>query len=131
MSTQIKSRFSTPDVQAMTRDLRSLNLLGQKLANIYDINDKVYLFKFAIPGVTEKVVLLMETGIRFHTTKYAREKNELPSPFSMKLRRHLRNKRLTDIKQLGNDRVVDFKFGSGDTTNHIILELVCTIHRYF
>jgi predicted ribosome quality control (RQC) complex YloA/Tae2 family protein len=41
----------------------------------------------------------------------------------MKLRKYIRTKRLEDVRQLGVDRVVDFKFGSGDAVNHIILEL--------
>lgn len=106
----------------MVRDIRA-TLLGQRVANIYDLNDKTYLFKFAVPGKSEKILLLLESGVRFHTTKYARDKSDLPSPFAMKLRKHVRTKRLEDVKQLCNDRVVDLKFGSGDTANHIILEL--------
>jgi predicted ribosome quality control (RQC) complex YloA/Tae2 family protein len=68
-------------------------------------------------------MLLLESGVRFHTTKYARDKNDMPSPFAMKLRKFIRTKRLEDIRQIGSDRVVDFKFGSGDSVCHIILEL--------
>jgi predicted ribosome quality control (RQC) complex YloA/Tae2 family protein len=68
----------------------------------------------------------MESGVRFHTTKYARDKNDMPSPFAMKLRKFIRTKRLEDIRQIGSDRVVDFKFGSGDSVCHIILELYAT-----
>jgi hypothetical protein len=50
----IKSRFTTTDVKAMVRDIRS-TLLGQRVANVYDISDKIYLFKFAVPGLSEKV----------------------------------------------------------------------------
>ena len=117
-----KTRFSTTDTKAMVRDIRA-TLLGQRVANIYDLNDKTYLFKFAVPGKSEKQLLLLESGVRFHTTKYARDKNDLPSPFAMKLRKHIRTRRLEDVKQLCNDRVVDFKFGSGDAVFHIILEL--------
>jgi NFACT N-terminal and middle domains len=106
----------------MVRDIRA-TLLGQRVANIYDLNDKTYLFKFAVPGKSEKVLLLLESGIRFHTTKYARDKSDLPSPFAMKLRKHIRTRRLEDVRQLCNDRIVDFKFGSGDSVFHIILEL--------
>jgi len=106
----------------MVRDLRSA-VLGQKVANIYDINEKTYLFKFASPGSSEKVILLMESGVRFHTTKYSLAKSDMPSPFAMKLRKYIRSKRIDDIRQLSFDRVVDFKFGSGETANHIILEL--------
>ena len=65
----------------------------------------------------------MESGIRFHTTKFSRVKNDLPSPFAMKLRKYIRTKRLEHIGQVGKDRVIDFKFGSGEATNHILLEL--------
>ena len=48
----------------------------------------------------------------------------MPSPFAMKLRKHLRNLRLENVTQLGNlDRVVDFRFGSGSYAHHLILEL--------
>ena len=106
----------------MVRDIRA-SLLGQRVANIYDLSEKTYLFKFALPGVSEKILLLMESGIRFHTTKYARDKSDMPSPFAMKLRKYIRTKRLEDVRQLSSDRVVDFKFGSGDGILHIILEL--------
>ena len=42
----------------------------------------------------------------------------------MKLRKHLRSLRLENITQLGNlDRVVDFRFGSGQNAHHVLLEL--------
>ena len=97
--------------------------MGQRVANIYDLSEKCYLFKFAIPGKSTKTNLLLESGIRFHTTKYSRDLPELPSAFAMKLRKYIRTKRLEDVKQIGIDRVVDFKFGSGEAVNHVILEL--------
>jgi hypothetical protein len=100
-----------------------VELLGHRVANIYDLSEKCYLFKFAIAGKSEKITLLLESGIRFHTTKFVRDTPGTPSPFAMILRRHLRTKRLEHIAQLGVDRVVDFKFGSGEATCHIILEL--------
>ena len=42
-----KSRFSSTDVKAMVGELRGV-LLGQRIANIYDLNDKSYLFKFTL-----------------------------------------------------------------------------------
>ncbi|CAM9411579.1 unnamed protein product, partial [Choristocarpus tenellus] len=68
-------------------------------------------------------LLLLESGVRFHTTKFTHDKADMPSGFSMKLRKHIRSKRLEDVRQIGMDRVVDFKFGSGETCNHVILEL--------
>lgn len=41
----------------------------------------------------------------------------------LQLRKHLRNKRLEDVKQLGMDRVVQMTFGSGEAMHHLIIEL--------
>lgn len=41
----------------------------------------------------------------------------------MKLRKHLKNKRLEAITQLGIDRIIDLQFGTNDACYHVILEL--------
>lgn len=43
-----KSRFTTADVKAMVRDVRS-SLLGQRVANNYDLNDKTYFICLSLP----------------------------------------------------------------------------------
>ncbi|CAM9258170.1 unnamed protein product, partial [Ectocarpus fasciculatus] len=68
-------------------------------------------------------MLLMESGVRFHTTTFAHDKTETPNVFSRKLRAAVKQKRLEGIRQIGTDRVVDFKFGSGDSVAHVLLEL--------
>jgi len=75
-------------------------------------------------GEGEKVTVLMESGARFHSTSYTRErKSDAPSKFNMKLRQHLRSKRLNAVTQYGSDRAVDFTFSAGDGEHHLILEL--------
>lgn len=68
-------------------------------------------------------ILLIESGVRFHTTSFVRDTLPSPGVFSRKLRAALKGKRLEGIVQLGSDRVVDFKFGSGDAVAHVIIEL--------
>lgn len=58
-----------------------------------------------------------------HTTSFDWPKSQMPSNFSMKLRKHLKSRRLTEIKQLGVDRVVDLQFGSDEAAYHVIVEL--------
>lgn len=54
----------------------------------------------------------------------------------MKLRKHIRQKRLESCKQLGVDRIVDMQFGSGEVACHVIVELydrgnvILTDHEY-
>lgn len=39
------------------------------------------------------------------------------------MRKHLKNKRLENIEQVGVDRIVDLQFGTGEAAYHLILEL--------
>jgi len=39
------------------------------------------------------------------------------------MRKHLKSRRLERLDQLGEDRIVDFQFGSNEAAYHIILEL--------
>lgn len=91
------------------------------------MNSRTYLLKLhrsgGGTGATSKATLLLESGVRFHVTRYEREKRRMPSGFAAKLRKHVRNARVTAIRQVGSDRVVDFQFGDGDKAMHIILEL--------
>ncbi len=96
--------------------------LGKRVANIYDISDKMYIFKFNSTG-GERLFLVLESGVRFHMTKFSRQHHNQPSPFAMKLRGLLGTKKLEQIQQLGFDRVVLMRFGSGDYINYVLLEL--------
>ena len=96
----VKARISALDLRTVVQECRS-SLLGLRLANIYDRDGKTYLLKFSKPDV--KILLLIEAGVRVHTTDYqqTRGQSELPSAFSMKLRKHIRTWRLESIEQLG------------------------------
>ena len=54
------------------------------------------MLKLSKGGVKEH--LLIESGIRIHTTNFVKNKKDLPSGFSMKLRKHLRTRKLVSIK---------------------------------
>ncbi|KAF0887578.1 hypothetical protein E2562_002297 [Oryza meyeriana var. granulata] len=100
-----------------------------RLSNVYDITPKTYLFKLmnssgiTESGESEKVLLLMESGVRLHTTQYVRDKSTTPSGFTLKLRKHIRSKRLEDVRMLGYDRIILFQFGLGSNVHFVILEL--------
>ncbi|KAJ1983292.1 hypothetical protein H4R34_001376 [Dimargaris verticillata] len=117
----MKQRFSALDVCASVTDLQA-RVVGLRLQNIYDVTSRTYLLKFSKPQ--SKDFLLIESGIRLHTTEFTREKANMPSNFCIKLRKHLRTRRLTGVTQLGLDRIVDFEFAGGDhvPTYHLITE---------
>lgn len=116
----MKLRFNSFDIVCGVAELQ--NLVGLRVNQIYDIDNKTYLIRLQGGGEAKKV-LLLESGIRFHTTSFEWPKNMAPSGFSMKLRKHLKNKRLEKLAQVGTDRIVDLQFGMGEAAYHIILEL--------
>ncbi|XP_038612268.1 nuclear export mediator factor NEMF [Tachyglossus aculeatus] len=116
----MKSRFNTIDIRALLAEL-SGSLLGMRVNNVYDVDNKTYLIRLQKPDV--KATLLLESGIRIHTTEFEWPKNMMPSSFAMKCRKHLKSRRLVCVKQLGVDRIVDFQFGSDEAAYHLIIEL--------
>jgi predicted ribosome quality control (RQC) complex YloA/Tae2 family protein len=70
-----------------------------------------------------KQFLLLESGIRFHTISNFTSEAKTPTPFCMKLRKHLRGLRVELIQQIGTDRVVLIQCGVGHYKHTIILEL--------
>ena len=141
-----KSRFDGLDVASAAAFGRTL--IGHKVVNVYDGQRAAsgdgrgtFLLKLAntnsststeIDGTKEKesnrkVMLLIESGVRFHSTKFFTSFDSggvAPSPFATKLRKHLRNLRLEGVCQLGMlDRVIDLRFGSGGNVHHLIIEM--------
>ncbi|KAK7332646.1 hypothetical protein VNO80_29401 [Phaseolus coccineus] len=123
----VKVRMNTADVAAEVKCLR--RLIGMRCSNVYDLSPKTYVFKLmnssgvSESGESEKVLLLMESGVRLHSTIYMRDKSNTPSGFTLKLRKHIRTRRLEDVRQLGYDRIILFQFGVGENANYVILEL--------
>uniref|UniRef100_A0A8C3ARX1 Ribosome quality control complex subunit NEMF n=1 Tax=Cyclopterus lumpus TaxID=8103 RepID=A0A8C3ARX1_CYCLU len=116
----MKTRFTTVDIRAVIAEI-SANYLGMRVNNVYDIDTKTYLIRLQKPDC--KAILLIESGTRIHSTDFEWPKNMMPSGFAMKCRKHLKSRRLTQVKQLGIDRIVDIQFGSDEAAYHLIIEL--------
>lgn len=116
----VKTRMTGIDIGALVAEMRQC--IGMRVANVYDVNAKTYLFKLALPD-TPKTFILVESGIRMHATSFMRDKPNVPSGFTVKLRKHIRTRRLEDVRQLGVDRVVDMQLGTGEAAYHVIIEL--------
>ncbi|KAI9314042.1 hypothetical protein BX666DRAFT_2020220 [Dichotomocladium elegans] len=89
----MKQRFNALDIRATVINFRE-RLIGLRLQNIYDVDSKTFLLKFAKPDDKEL------------------------------LRKYFRTRRLTNVRQVGVDRIVDFEFAAGDKSfeYHIIAE---------
>ncbi|XP_078133159.1 ribosome quality control complex subunit NEMF [Sander vitreus] len=116
----MKTRFTTVDIRAVIAEINA-NYIGMRVNNVYDIDNKTYLIRLQKPD--SKAILLIESGSRIHSTDFEWPKNMMPSGFAMKCRKHLKSRRLTQVKQLGIDRIVDIQFGSDEAAYHLIIEL--------
>lgn len=132
----MKPRFTAVDIAAMVGSLRP-HLLGSRVLNVYDIGGKLFLIKFTTSiasAETEeqededkpdrsKPVLLIESGIRLHLTEVERKKSQIPSGWTMNLRKLIKGKQLERMDQIGVDRVVVLQFGIAEKAINIILEM--------
>ena len=66
-----KQKLSALDISALVKSLRK-SVLGERLANIYDINKKNFYFKFS---GEEKKMFYLELGVRFHQVDNNVKKN--------------------------------------------------------
>lgn len=110
----MKTKFSTIDLCAVIHDLSSLK--SMRVVNVYNINSKTFLIKLqklfflilfikklkliVIFRPNDKAFILFESGIRIHRTSFDWPKAVFPSSFSMKFRKHINQKRLTDVSQV-------------------------------
>ena len=116
----MKQKMTAVDVRALVLILNK-QIKGLRCANVYDVSGRLYLLKLS--KANRKSHLLIESGIRLHTTEFLRNKKDVPSGFTMKLRKHIRTKKVESVRQLGVDRVVDITFGKNENAFHILVEL--------
>lgn len=88
--------------------------LNYRLQNIYNVatSNRQYVLKFAIPD--SKQLVVVDCGNKIHLTDFERPMAPAPSSFVSKLRKHLKSRRLSAIKQVGNDRILVFQFSDGE-----------------
>ncbi|KAM3504943.1 hypothetical protein MY11210_008158 [Beauveria gryllotalpidicola] len=106
----MKQRFSSLDVKVVAHELNQ-SLTSLRVANIYDLSTRIFLFKFAKPETKKQ--LLIDIGFRCHTTEFARTTAGTPSAFVSRLRKALKTRRLTSVSQIGTDRILEFQFSDG------------------
>ncbi|CAG8076580.1 unnamed protein product [Penicillium salamii] len=113
----MKQRFSSLDVKVISQELAS-ECVNLRVSNIYDLSSRIFLFKLAKPDHRRQ--LIIDSGFRTHVTQYSRTAATTPSPFVTRLRKHLKSRRITNIAQIGTDRIIDITFSDG--AYHIFLE---------
>lgn len=100
--------------KAMTAELSS-NLLGGKIQKIYQPFEQELIFVIRSNRKTFRMQASVHpTYYRLHLTE-DRPNNPIQAPmFCMLLRKHLENSEILDIRQIENDRIVEFELSGRD-----------------
>ncbi|CCF57321.1 hypothetical protein KAFR_0C03290 [Kazachstania africana CBS 2517] len=108
----MKQRISSLDLKLLAQELQKA-IEGYRLSNIYNVADskRQFLLKFNKPD--SKINVIVDCGLKVHVTEYTRPTPQLPSGFVAKLRKHLKSKRLTALRQVDNDRILVLEFSDG------------------
>lgn len=118
----MKDRFNILDTYAISRELQYFK--NCRLNNIYDIDNKTFLLKFDDFQNKKKIFIIIKSGIYlYHILHPPQDRRRLPTSFCMKLRKHIKNKRLKSIDIVKCDRTLQLIFGSEEHQYKLIIEL--------
>ncbi len=94
---------------------------GAFIKNIYQYGD-VFVLKLYQPG-SESTQLLIQPGIRVHLTEFRRVAPKTPTKSIVVLRKYLREKRISSVRQHDLDRIVVIEVGDEESSYKIVAEL--------
>lgn len=127
----MKYKLNNIDIAIIVKELKKV--VNCRLNNIYDLNNRNFLFKFDNSKETpvsnnflyeNKVYINYLNGKFFYITQNPSfERVQKPTTFVMKLREKIKNKRLTNINQVGLDKIIKLTFGEDEYIYYLFIEL--------
>lgn len=115
----MKQRFSYLDLQIIANELNQV--CNYRLQNIYDLStsSRQFLLKFSVPD--SKKLVVVDPGFRIHLTDFNRPTAQFPSGFVTKLRKHLKSRRLNQVRLAPLNRMLVLSFND-DNSSHLVFE---------
>ncbi len=122
----MKNKLYFSDIISLEKEFQSL--VGGRIQNIYDLgNEHCYLIKINIqlPVRTTKYLISKPGAYLYQITNPPQDRRLLPSSFCQKMRRHFKNKRISEISHYGNDRILRLYIGERETQSEtsLVIEL--------
>mgnify|MGYP006278636655 CR=1 FL=1 len=116
----MKREFSNIDVFAIIKELNDVLRKGT-ISNIYQVEDLLILKINAIEGNKN---LIIKRDLRINLTQYEYPIPQYPSQYIRNLRKHLRGRRILEVRQYNLDRIVIFELSNqGEEPWKFIVEL--------
>ena len=112
--------MSNVDIYTISNELNNL-LSGARVDKSFQPAKDIVVMRFHVPG-TGRVDLVMQCGVRIHTSRYPLENPVNPPTFPMLLRKRVKGAHVESITQHNFDRVVEIKVKK-DKYYTIVVEL--------
>ncbi|MFQ6136943.1 MAG: ribosome rescue protein RqcH [Candidatus Hydrothermarchaeales archaeon] len=116
----MKSEMTSFDILAAVRELQSI--VGARVNKVFQVTPSELKIQLHIKGFGRSD-LIIEIGKRIHLTKSPRPSPKQPSNFAMTLRKYLGNSVITNISQVGFDRIVEIDADGREGRYKLIAEL--------
>ena len=113
--------MSNVDIRLILPELRE-SAEGAFIKNVYQYGE-IFVLKLYQPGGGTSQ-LLIHPGHRIHLTEFARKASRTPPKFCTVLRKYLRDKRISSVKQHELDRIVVFEVGDDENSYKLVAELI-------
>jgi len=116
----MKDSMSNVDIRLILPELRE-SAEGAFIKNVYQYGDLFVLKLYQPGGGTSQ--LLIHPGQRIHLTEFSRKAPRTPPKFSSVLRKYLRDKRISSVRQHDLDRIVIIEVGDDESSYKLVAEL--------
>lgn len=117
----MKESLSSVDIAAIVVELQEL--IGARVEKVYQIGREEIRLRLRQKD-KGAIDLVIEAGKRIHITKYKRATPRIPSNFPMYLRKKLNGGRISQIRQLEFDRIVEITVERWDGKFRLVAELL-------
>ena len=97
--------MSNVDVYAICQELKDI-LIDSRMQKAYQPTKDTVLIRFHVAG-QGRVDLILQAGVRVHTTHYPPPNPQLPPSFPMLLRKYLKNATVVGVRQHHFDRILE------------------------
>src|SRR5690349_19020402 len=115
--------LTTSDVTEVLTEISPL-LRGGWIHKSQQPTERTLVLDVRVPGQTHRLLICCQPGIvRLHVTTHSLANPPTPPPFCQFLRAHFLGARIDDIRQIGNDRIVELQVTGREGTYAIVCEL--------
>ena len=102
-----KQSMSNVDIYTISNELNNL-LTGARVDKSFQPTPDTVVMRFHVSG-TGRVDLVMQCGVRIHTSQYPLENPQNPPVFPMLLRKRVKGGHVLSVKQHNFDRIIEIK----------------------